>query len=700
MSPQERTNSLLAVISPSISDYLNLKELIGELNREYYLQSKSIIEDSLYDALFRTLMAWEEKLPLTAEQISDSPSQKLTNNVTDVFKKVRHTRPMLSLSNAFDAKDLESFSQEVGVEQTNYVVEPKFDGVSIALHYKDDVFVQAITRGNGETGEDVTDNVRTIRNLPLRLPLSDHGIGRAEFRGEIYISKAAFSQLNIVRIKKGLAPFQNSRNTASGSLRLKDAQAVRSRPLEVVLFQCVHCDNKDPRDILDKDHSKQMEFLNSLGLPTTHPYIKLSDSTESLLDIVSFWKRQRQEFPIEIDGLVIKVNNTTLHPNIGSTGHHPKWATAFKFTAASVESTLEAVDFQVGRTGVLTPVAKIQPAPLHGVIVRNISLHNQDFIDRLNLHIGDTVLVVRAGDVIPYVKDSWASSSGCRKKVVFPSKCPACLTPVVREEQSAAWLCPNTHCKAKQLEQLQYFVSKTALDIDGFGREIMRLFYEKGFVACRVDIFSLYKHREELTVLEGLGTKSIDKLLSSIEISREQSLWRQIVSLGIPLVGPQTAKAIIKHLNLQDLEGLSLLSLDQLIEVHDIGERVGQSIVNFSSDPNSYQELKELSACFCYNDASNPGSVSSELLASKRVVITGSFDFASRNLIKEFVELHGGSVSGSVSKNTTVVFVGEKAGSKAEKARTLGIPVLGPQELSAWVQNNVIPHLFKNEDSE
>ena len=701
MNPLQRTNSLLAVVNPSIQDYLELKKLIGELNRAYYIESKSVLDDELYDALFKHLIAWEEKLPLGNEELADSPSQKLTENLTNAFQKVRHDYPMLSLSNAFDDSDLKHFVEDIGAEQTDFVVEPKFDGVSIALHYENDVFVRAITRGNGETGEDVTNNVKTLRNLPLRLPLSRFGISRAEFRGEIYIRKAAFDQLNTSRVEEGLDSFQNSRNTASGSLRLKDAQTVRSRPLEVVLFQCVHCDGQDPAKKLDKYHSKQMELLHSIGLPTTHTYIKLSNSVESLRDVVGYWKNKREDFPIEIDGLVIKVNNTLLHSRIGSTGHHPKWATAFKFTAASVESTLEAVEFQVGRTGVLTPVAKIQPAPLHGVIVRNISLHNQDFIDRLNLHIGDTVLVVRAGDVIPYIKDSWSASKDRGKRVAFPQECPACNSSVLREEESAAWVCPNAHCQAKKLEQLQYFVSKTALDIDGFGREVMKLLYEKGFVSSRVDVFSLYKRREELIVLEGLGPKSIDKLIAAIDTGRKQSLWRQIVSLGIPLVGPQTAKAIIKHFKIQTLEEVALLTLDQLIEIHDVGEKVSQSIVDFANDPNSSQEIKELSTCFEYSsNASSPQNVSSELLASKRVVVTGSFDFASRNEIKEFVELHGGNVSGSVSKNTSVVFVGEKAGSKADKARTLGIPMLGPQELLLWIQYNIIPLILKNEDSE
>ena len=700
MDTLQRTNSLLAIANPSVQDYNDLKKLISELNREYYVESKSVINDQLYDALFKQLIAWEEQLPLKEEQLADSPSQKLTENLTTSFQKIRHNHPMLSLSNAFDEYDLKRFTEETGEQQTDYVVEPKFDGVSIAVHYANDIFVQAVTRGNGETGEDVTNNVKTLRNLPLHLPLSRFGISRAEFRGEIYIRKAEFTQLNKSRLKEGLDPFQNSRNTASGSLRLKDAQTVRSRPLEVVFFQCVHCDNQDPANKLDKDHDKQMEILSSIGLPTTHPYIKTSNSVESLQEVVENWKNKREQFPIEIDGLVIKVNNTSLHTLIGSTGHHPKWATAFKFTAASVESVLEAVDFQVGRTGVLTPVAKIQPAPLHGVIVRNISLHNQDFIDRLNLHIGDTVLVVRAGDVIPYIKDSWSASKGRGRRVEFPENCPACNSPIIREEESAAWLCPNAHCKAKKLEQLQYFVSKAALDIDGFGREIMKLFYEKGFVNSRVDIFCLHARREELIVLEGLGPKSIDKLIAAIESSRKQSLWRQIVSLGIPLVGPQTAKAIIKHLKLRTLEELSFLTLDRLVEIHDVGEKVSQSIIDFSSDLNSSQELKELSACFDNKNASNPESVSSELLASKRVVVTGSFNFASRNEIKEFIEIHGGIVSGSVSKNTSVVFVGEKAGSKADKARDLGVPMLGPQELLAWVQDNTIPPMLKNADSE
>ena len=700
MNPLQRTNSLLAVVNPSIQDYLELKKLIGELNRAYYIESKSVLDDELYDALFKHLIAWEDKLPLGKEELADSPSQKLTENLTNAFQKVRHDYPMLSLSNAFDDSDLKRFVEDLGAEQTDFVIEPKFDGVSIALHYENDVFVRAITRGNGETGEDVTNNVKTLRNLPLRLPLSRFGISRAEFRGEIYIRKDAFDQLNTSRLEEGLDPFQNSRNTASGSLRLKDAQTVRSRPLEVVLFQCVHCNGQDPAKKLDKYHSKQMELLYSIGLPTTHTYIKLSNSMESLRGVVGYWKNKREDFPVEIDGLVIKVNNTCLHSYIGSTGHHPKWATAFKFTAASVESTLEAVEFQVGRTGVLTPVAKIQPAPLHGVIVRNISLHNQDFIDRLNLHIGDTVLVVRAGDVIPYIKDSWSASKDRGKRVAFPQECPACNSSVVREEESSAWVCTNAHCQAKKLEQLQYFVSKAALDIDGFGREIMKLLYEKGFVSSRVDVFALYKRREELILLERLGPKSIDKLIAAIDMGRKQSLWRQIVSLGIPLVGPQTAKAIIRHFKIRALEEVALLTLDQLIEIHDVGEKVSRSIVDFTNDPISSQEIKELSTFFEYNNASSPQGVSSELLASKRVVVTGSFDFASRNEIKEFVELHGGIVSGSVSKNTSVVFIGEKAGSKADKAGALGIPMLGPQELLPWIQYNIIPSMLKNEDSE
>ena len=400
--------------------------------------------------------------------------------------------------------------------------------------------------------------------------------------------------------------------------------------------------------------------------------------------------------------MVIKVNDTSLYDSIGSTGHHPKWATAFKFTAESVESTLLAVEFQVGRTGVLTPVAKIQPVPLHGVIIRNISLHNQDFIERLDLHIGDAVHVVRAGDVIPYVKGANPPLTGLRgERVAFPRQCPACETIVVREKESAAWLCPNNKCSAKELEQLQYFISKAALDIDGFGKELMRRLYELGFVRRRVDVFSLNTKRDELMGLEGLGEKSIDNLLTSIEQTRKQSLWRQIVSLGIPLVGPQTAKSMVRELRLSSLMGLLNLSSDLLMEIDDIGEKVCASILSFAQDPEIANEISELSQHFeAQKETSNPDFVSSGPLASKRVVITGSFSFASREEIKDFIEKLGGGVSSSVSKKTSFIIVGEKPGSKKEKAQKLDVPIIESASFLSWYNGGQAPEIIRTVDSE
>ena len=702
MTLKERTSALLLVETPSTEDYVELSQLIRALNHKYYVESESAIEDALYDVLLKTLIEWEGILDLPDNLLINSPSQKLTENSSDSFKKVKHQYPMLSLSNAFDDSDLLSFVESVGANEAGFVIEPKFDGVSIAIHYENDAFVQAITRGNGEEGEDVTQNVRTISNLPLLLPLSKYGIRRAEFRGEIYISKSAFARFNQLRVDRGMDPFQNSRNTASGSLRLKEIEAVRERPLEVVLFHCVHCDNGDPATQLDKEHNKQMLMLNHIGLPTTHPFLKQGKGLNGVVEAVTFWEGHRKNFPIEIDGLVIKVNDTSLHDSIGSTGHHPKWATAFKFTAENAESTLLDVEFQVGRTGVLTPVAKIKPVPLHGVIIRNISLHNQDFIERLDLHIGDTVQVVRAGDVIPYVKEASPPSSGLRgERVTFPRHCPACQTLVVREKESAVWLCPNGKCPAKELESLQYFVSKAALDVDGFGKEVMRRFYDLGFVQQRVDIFNLHTKRKELVGLEGLGEKSIDNLLSSIEQTRKQSLWRQIVSLGIPLVGPQTAKSMVRELRLSSLAGLLHVSSDLLMEIDDIGEKVCASILSFTQDPRVINEVSELSQCFEeQKETSNPDFVSSGPLASQRVVVTGGFSFASREEIKGFIEELGGVVSSSVSKKTSFIIVGEKPGSKKEKAQKLGVPIMENASFLSWYNGGQVPEIVKTVGNE
>lgn len=702
MTLKERTSALLLVETPSTEDYVELSQLIRALNHKYYVKSESVIEDALYDVLLKTLIEWEGVLSLPENLLANSPSQKLTENSSDSFNKVRHLYPMLSLSNAFDESDLQGFIEDVEASGAGFVVEPKFDGVSIAIHYENDVFVRAVTRGNGEEGEDVTNNVRTISNLPLLLPLSKYGIQRAEFRGEIYIAKDAFARFNQLRIAKGMDPFQNSRNTASGSLRLKEVEAVRERPLEIVLFHCVHCDNLDPSARLDKDHHKQMLMLNNIGLPTTHPYLKQGKGLAGVIQAVKHWESNREGFPIEIDGLVIKVNDTSLYDSIGSTGHHPKWATAFKFTAESVESTLLAVEFQVGRTGVLTPVAKIQPVPLHGVIIRNISLHNHDFIERLDLHIGDAVHVVRAGDVIPYVKGANPPLTGLRgERVAFPRQCPACETIVVREKESAAWLCPNSKCSAKELEHLQYFISKAALDIDGFGKELMRRLYELGFVRRRVDVFNLHTKRDELMGLEGLGEKSIDNLLTSIGQTRKQILWRQIVSLGIPLVGPQTAKSMVRELRLSSLMGLLTLSSDLLMEIDDIGEKVCASILSFTQDPEIANEISELSQRFeAQKETSNPDFVSSGPLASKRVVITGSFSFASREEIKDFIEKLGGGVSSSVSKKTSFIIVGEKPGSKKEKAQKLDVPIIESASFLSWYNGGQAPEIIRTVDSE
>lgn len=683
---QVQTDELLYKVIEK-TDIDLLREVLRYHDWKYYVQAEPSIADQDYDHLFKSLKDLELAFPELVQ--ADSPTQRVAQALSNDFTTVAHLIPMLSLSNSYNADDLNTFDESVkklsGKEQIDYCVEPKFDGASIALVYENDILVRAATRGNGTEGEEITLNAHQIKNIPQKAAFSQYGIAKVELRGEVVIENTVFENMNAERALAGLKIFQNSRNTASGSLRMKDPQEVAKRNLEAFIYQMAFVLNAAGEEMMGNtfvSHYENIEMLSKLGFQVPKQEKKLCTNIEEVHDFIKNWEEKRDQYNYEIDGMVIKANSLPLQNALGSTAHHPRWAIAFKFKARQACSQLKDIDYQVGRTGAVTPVAKLHPVRLGGVTVSSVSLHNEDFIKEKDIHIGDFVWVERAGDVIPYIASVNLSKREAVQAVVFPTSCPSCAAHLVRPEGEAVWRCENAECPAQAEERIIHFVSKGAMDIDGLGKDIVKRFMQEGLLQNIEDIYQL--DYANILALEGWKEKSVNNLQEGVEKSKNQALWRLLVGLGIRHVGNATAKMLEK--NIQKISDLASWSMENLAELEDVGPKVAESIfLFFQNEANQHliEKLQELGVKTAKTAEDNV--LKSNKLEGLTFLFTGTLTRFSRDKAKELVEENGGKNLSGVSAQLHYLVAGEKAGSKLDKATKLGVQVIDENQFLAML---------------
>ncbi|HUX85219.1 MAG TPA: NAD-dependent DNA ligase LigA, partial [Chitinophagaceae bacterium] len=634
--------------------------------------SDPVLSDAEYDRLFAALKALEASHPEVVE--ADSPTQRVAGGLTRAFPPVAHRVPMLSLENSYNEQDLTDWDkrarESTGLKDLEYCVEPKFDGAGISLIYEGDTLTRGATRGDGETGEEITVNVRQIRAIPLTAKFSSYGIGQAEIRGEVMINKDIFKKFNEQRAAESLPPLANPRNAASGSLRMVDPREVGKRGLTAILYHLSFFQSL-PRKSLHPTpgtHSGVLEMLRALGFRSPAGEMKV---VRGIGEVIAFCREaelRRDELPFEIDGMVIKVNDLNLQEQMGMTTHHPRWAMAFKFKPRQGTSKLRRVEFQVGRTGSVTPVAKIDPVPIGGVTVSSVSLFNEDVVREKDLRIGDTVLVERAGDVIPYiVKPMEGLRDGTEKPIVFPTRCPVCGDELVRSPDESAWRCVNASCEAQVVERIIHFVSKDAMDIRSLGETNVKKFYGLGLLRDIPGIYSL--DFEKLKSLEGFGPRSLQNLREAINHSRAQPLHRLIYGLGIRYVGETTAKTLAAAV--QDIGDLEDWDVERLTSLEDIGPKVAESVHRFFSNRDNLHLLKKIRDAGVNTRNTHHKAAGSGTLQGKTFLFTGTLTGMKRSEAEELVEAHGGKLLGSVSTHLNYLVAGAEAGSKLEKAKKI-----------------------------
>ncbi len=682
---QQITNELINVLKTGplpTGRMEELREVLRFHEYRYYVISEPLIADVEYDHLYKALEKMEKDNP---ELVSpDSPTQRVAKGLTKDFPTVQHLVPMLSLDNSYNAEDLLDFDRKAreltGLTEIEYCVEPKFDGASISLIYENDLLVRGATRGDGVEGDEITNNVRQIRTIPLSAGLSAYGIQQVEIRGEILINKSNFKKYNDQLIAQGEDPKANPRNMASGTLRLKDAAEVGKRNLEAFVYHVSFYTLKDgvPVPVGLTTHAGSLKLMWDLGFRSPEKEKKVFKGIDAVIRYVADFEATRDELPYEIDGMVIKVNDFALQDRMGMTSHHPRWAIAFKFKARQATSKLLNVEFQVGRTGAVTPVAKLEPVAVGGVTVSSISVHNEEYIREKDLRIGDAVLIERAGDVIPQIVKSMPElRTGYEQPIQFPKQCPVCASRLYKEEEEAVWRCTNIECPAQVAERIIHFVSKDAMDIRGFGEANVRKFYELGLLK---DIPSIYiLDFTKLKGMEGFGQKSIDNLQTSIENSKKQPLHRLIYALGIRFVGETTAKTLAQAVN--HLLDFKEYTLEQIQVLEDVGPKVGGSIFQFFSNPDNIAMLQELeqSGLTLKNEKKEISSTGS--LSGQTFLFTGTLPTLKRSQAEAMAEEQGAQILGGVSAKLNYLVVGEDAGSKLEKAKKINtVKIISEEE--------------------
>ncbi len=621
---------------------------------------------------------------------TDSPTQRVGNSLNKEFVTVPHLVPMLSLENSYNSQDLIDWDKRVrgllDVNKVAYSVEPKFDGASISVIYENDMLTRGATRGDGLAGDDITTNIKQIGSIPLSAKFSRYGINSIEIRGEVLMTKENFRLYNSSLADEGLAPLANPRNAAAGSLRMKDPAAVRKRKLEAILYHIsfIKASAKGTKNQkLLTTHAGSLEMLAELGFKTPLREKKVFENIEDVVDFCKDFEIKRDGLPYEIDGMVIKINDIELQQQTGTTTHHPRWAIAYKFKARQATSRLIKVEFQVGRTGSVTPVAKIEPVHIGGVTVSSVSLFNADVIEEKELRLGDTVIVERAGDVIPYiVKPLIELRTGNEEKIIFPETCPVCKDPLVKPEGEAVWRCVNINCEAQVVERIIHFVSKDAMDIKSLGESNIRKFYSLGFLKNIPGIYEI--NYEAIAKLEGFGQKSIDNLRNAIENSKHQNLHRLIFGLGIRYVGEATAKTLGKSVdNIFDLQDFSA---EQLQQLKDIGSKVSESIFDFFHNDDNIQMLKSL-ASIGLNTKGDKAQTKTGALTGQTFLFTGTLPALKRNDAEKLVEDNGGQILSTVSNNLNYLVAGDAAGSKLEKAKKIkSVKIISEKDFLDMIQ--------------
>jgi len=649
-----------------------LRNLLNRYNYEYYALDAPSVSDAAFDALMNELIALEQLHPECAAP--DSPTMRVGGGMIERFRKVAHPVPMLSLSNVYDEAELRDFDARVKKEADvfSYVAELKIDGLSISLLYENGTLVRAATRGDGVVGEDVTENVRTIKSIPLAIPYP----GRLEVRGEVFMNDAAFEAVNREKILLGEEPFKNLRNAAAGSLRQLDPKVVAKRRLDSFVYYMMD------RTILPT-HFESLAMLRRLGFKT-NPETRLCRDIDEVVLYVAKVEALRRTLPYDTDGVVVKVNEFALYDKIGYTAKSPRWATAYKYPPEEVVTTLNAITFQIGRTGVVTPVAELTPAMVSGSLVSRATLHNEDFCRSRDIRIGDAVVIRKAGEVIPeVVRPLVERRSGMEEPFRMAETCPVCGTKLVRAEGEAEYFCTNPACDAKRINGLIHFASRDAYDIEGLGEKVVTDFYNDGFLKSVSDVFRLKDHVPELVRKEGFGEKSVFNLIDAIEASKKNNLDRLLFGLGIKLVGQKTAKTICERYPSTDL--VMHASVDDFLKVPDVGETTAVAIADWFSDPGNVRLIEELKA-----HGLNMTYVSTKVgrttpFTGKTVVITGTLAALSRSDAEDLVEKFGGSVAGSVSRKTDLIVAGTDAGSKLAKGRELGVRIIDEEAFRALV---------------
>lgn len=658
-----------------------IEELVKLLNKygyEYYVLDQPTVTDAYYDQLYEELLALEEKHPEYI--LEDSPTQRVGAEPLDSFQKVEHIVPMLSLSNAFNEGDLRQFDRRVRERidgDVQYVCELKIDGLAISLTYENGKFVRGATRGDGSTGEDITVNLKTIRSIPLSIEEE----GLIEIRGEAFMPKSSFLKLNESRKEKEQSTFANPRNAAAGSLRQLDPKIAASRNLDVFLFAYGEWQGKEITT-----HSGRLEYLESLGFKVNNEWKKCS-TIDEVIEYTKFWLKERPNLPYEIDGIVIKVDDLNQQEQLGFTANSPRWAIAFKFPEEEAITELLNIEWTVGRTGVVTPTAILEPVFIDGSTVSRASLHNADLIEELDVRLGDKVVLKKAGDIIPkVVRVLTEKRTGSEKPYEIPTKCPDCDSELVHIGEEVALRCINPACPAQLIEGIIHFVSRDAMNIEGLGERIVHQLYEEELVKTIADLYRL--EREKLLELERMGEKSVSNLLSAIEQSKGNSLERLIFGLGIRHIGAKAARTLAMHF--QSMDALVKATYEDLIAIDEIGDIMARSVEQFFAEEqvvDLIQELEQLGVNMTYTGPTLTAETTTESpFNGKTFVLTGRLEAFTRKEAQEHIEVFGGKVTSSVSRNTDVVVAGESAGSKYNRAVELGIDIWTEEDLQRAIE--------------
>lgn len=650
----------------------DLVKTLNQANVDYYLNDNPTLTDNEYDSLLMELFRLEEEYP--EYKLPESPTSNVGTKILDSFAKITHQTPMFSLADVFNEDEVEAFVTRVEkeIKDPEFVCELKMDGLGVNLTYKDGLLISAATRGDGVTGEDITNNFKTIKYVPIKLkkPID------LEVRGEIYMTKKSFAEANKKRIANGEEPFQNPRNAAAGSARQLNSAIAKERKLDTVLY---HVPNTT-----EKTHYDTLKELEKLGLPI-NPNSRKVHNFQEIKEYIEEWTEKRPDLPYEIDGIVIKLNDIAGQRKMGNTARYPRWAVAYKFPAEKVVTQLEDIIFTVGRTGQITPNAVLAPVKVAGSTIRRATLHNESYIREKDLRIGDYVIIHKAGDVIPEVVEPVLERRQNVSLFEMISECPICHTKLIKSPSGIDYLCPNNHCPARKIEGLIHFVSRPAMNIDGLGDAIIEDFYNMNIITKIEDIYNLKDRKEELIELEGFGKKSVDNLLTSIEASKNNSLERLLFALGISGIGAKTAKVLAKKYD--NIDNLMNATTEELTAIKDIGEVLANNIHDYFTKEENIKLINNLKNIGINMTYKGEKTLNNPLISNKKFVITGTISFMTRDEIKNILEKYDGTAVESVSKKTDVVIVGDSPGSKYEKAQKLGIEIWDENKLKEVIDN-------------